>query len=134
MEFFRHRRQATMVAPNDRSAAFRAADPVGPPDQRGAYVAGVREGRLDERRRRRGHPVLGLVVGLVAVAGAAFLALAVREGSFSRGGQVVDQKLTAAADEAKAAGQTAAVKTGQAIETAGETIEHKAAGANGQNP
>ena len=71
--------------------------------------------------------MIGLLVGLVAVAGAAMLALAAHEGSFARGGQVVDQNLSAAAGQAQNAGADALAKTGQAIQGAGASIERKSA-------
>ena len=61
MQFFRHRQRA--IDP-DR------VDPVaGPPDRRDAFAAGKREGKLEERHRHRGHPMIGLLVALVAVIG-----------------------------------------------------------------
>jgi hypothetical protein len=126
MQFFRHRRRD----PVDPASPSRP--PAGPPDERDAYAAGVRQGLREARARRRGHPVLGLLVALVAVAGAAMLALAAHEGSFSRGGQVVDQNLSVAADQAKSAGADAVSKTGQAIENAGAAIAPKSSGSPSQ--
>jgi hypothetical protein len=121
MEFFKHRRREVVVDPRD------GLGPVeGPPDHRGAYAAGERQGRREERSRRRGHPLLGLLVVLVAVVGAAVLALAVHEGSFSRAGAVADQHLSTVADKAQAASADAVAKTGAAIKDAGATIEQKA--------
>ena len=106
MQFFGHRRPG-------------AAEPVmtgqmaGPPDHRDAFAEGIRRGRVEERARHRGHPVLMLLVLLVAVAGAAVIALAAREGSFSQGGQVVDRQLSVAADKAATAGRDAAAKIEQ---------------------
>jgi hypothetical protein len=121
MQFFRHRR--------------RAADPFppssGPPDERGAFAAGIREGRREERAkrdtrvRRRGHPMIGLLLVLVAVAGAAMLALAVHEGSFQRGGRVVDENISNAVTPAQTAGADAIVRTGRAIEGAGDALQPK---------
>lgn len=123
MQFFRHRRASADPDP--------VAPAAGPPDQRGAFVAGQREGRREERqrRRRRGHPVLGLLVAVVAVIGAAMLALAVHEGSFTKGGQVVDQNISAAAGQAQNAGAGALAKTGQAIQNAGASLQQSAGGA-----
>ncbi len=126
MEFWNHRRQQA-----SRTAATAMA---GPPDGREAYLAGLAEGRREERRRRRGHPIIAALVALVAVAGAAALALAAHEGSFARGGQVVDNSIAAAADQTKAAGQTAVVQTGQAIQDAGATLQQKVAGTNPSPP
>jgi hypothetical protein len=115
MQFFRHRRRTDP----DR------VDPVaGPPDHRDAFAAGRREGRREERHRHRGHPMIGLLVAVVAVIGAAMLALAVHEGSFTKGGQVVDQNLTAAAGQAQNAGADAIAQTGQAIQNAGASLKH----------
>jgi hypothetical protein len=126
MQFFRHRRRDPDVA-----YAPDAPDPPPAPrspDTRDAFAAGRRLGHREARlRRRRGHPVLGLLLGLVAMAGAAMLALAAREGSFARGGQVVDQHLSAAAGQAQNAGADAIAKTGQAIQNAGASLERKPA-------
>jgi hypothetical protein len=128
MEFFRYRRRAADPVVTD------AAGPVaGPPDHRDAFAEGLRQGRHEERKRHHGHPILKLVVVLVALAGAAMLAVAAKEGSFSRGGQVVDQNLAVAADQAKTAGAGAAAQTGQAIQSAGTTIQQKASDVTGQN-
>jgi hypothetical protein len=121
MQFFRHRR--------------RAADPMPAPDApdtrsagaRKAFAAGRRQGQREARQRRRGHPMIGLLVAVVAVAGAAMLALAAREGSFARGGQVVDRNLSAAAGQAQNAGADALARTGQAIHNAGASLERKTA-------
>ena len=122
MQFFRHRRRIDPNAPESVTAA-----PVaGPPDERGAYAAGRREGLREEQGRHRGHSIIGLLVMLVAVAGAAMLALAAHEGSFSKGGQVVDQNLAAAADQAQSAGAGALNKTGQAIQNAGASLQQQA--------
>ena len=58
-------------------------------------------GRREERARRRGHPVLSLIVFAVAVMGAGMVFLAAREGSFTRGGQVLDHKLAGVAEHAQ---------------------------------
>lgn len=120
MQFFRHRRRVETIDPD-------ASAPVaGPPDEHQAFAAGRREGYREERGRHRGHPLIGLLVALVAVAGAAMLALAVHEGSFTKGGQVVDQNLAAAAGQAQSAGAGALNKTGQAIQNAGATLQQQA--------
>jgi hypothetical protein len=122
MQFFRHR-QKPVVTTTTRDAV---APVAGPPDARDAFTAGQRVGRRDERARHHGHPVMALLVLLVAVVGAAVLALAAHEGSFSRAGAVADQNLSVAADQAKAASADAVAKTGQAIQNAGTKIEQKA--------
>jgi hypothetical protein len=124
MQFFRHRRRngnaaEASNAPDHASAAHSS-------ETREAFAAGRRLGHREARsRRRRRHPVIGLLLGLVAVAGAAMLALAAREGSFARGGRVVDQNLSAAAGQAQNAGADAIARTGQAIQNAGASLERK---------
>ena len=82
-------------------------------------------GRLDERRRHRSHPILAGLLILAAVVGVGTVYLAAHEGSFSRGGALVDQKLANAADKTQVATQDAAVATvnaGEKVQTAGETL------------
>jgi hypothetical protein len=120
MQFFRYRRRNPDIVDTADARA-----PAPPPDTREAFAAGRRLGRREGRLSRRRHPMLGLLVGLVAVAGAAMLALAAHEGSFTRGGQVVDQKLSSAAGQAQNAGADAIAQTGVAIQNAGASLEHK---------
>jgi hypothetical protein len=125
MQFFRHRRRDPDVvyASDGRDPPPAARSP----EMRDAFAAGRRLGHREARMRRRRHPMIGLLVLLVAVAGAAMLALAAREGSFARGGQVVDQTLTAAAGQAQTAGADALARTGQAIQDASASLERKSA-------
>jgi len=54
-------------------------------------------GRLDERSHRRGgFGPLGFILVLVAAVGVILVVFAIREGSFSAGGAVVDNKLVQA--------------------------------------
>ena len=122
MQFWRRGRESADANVRDSGVV------AGPPDHRDAFAEGIRQGRREERARHRGHPVLALVVALIAVAGVAMLALAAKEGSFSRGGQVVDRQLSAAAGKAQDASSSAVAQTGQALENAGATIKQKAAG------
>jgi len=97
-----------------------AAEPA-PTDLRAALREAYEQGRREERARHRGHPLIALVVFLVALVGAGMMYLAAREGSFSRGGQVVDEKLASAAGEAGAAGQSA----GAAVADAGAGLQQQ---------
>jgi hypothetical protein len=126
MQFFRHRRRGPGAARDldERDVSPAAAST---PDTRDAFAAGRRLGHREARLRRRGHPMIGLLVAVVALAGAAMLALAAREGSFARGGRVVDQNIQAAAGQAQNAGAQAIARTGQAIQSAGASLEHKTA-------
>jgi hypothetical protein len=87
-------------------------------------------GREDEARRHRSHPILAILVFAAAALGAGMIYLAAHEGSFTRGGQVVDQKLASAADTAHSASQTAAAATvnaGQDVQSAGQTLRQDSA-------
>ena len=91
-------------------------------DVRQAYDRGRRDERA-RRPRRRGSPLLMLIVLVAAVAGAGAIYLGVHEGSFSRGGQVVDQKLAGVAAPAQQATRNAADRAGDALENAGQRIK-----------
>jgi hypothetical protein len=66
------------------------------------------KGRRDERARHRSHPILALVVAVIALVGGAMIYLAAREGSFARGGQVMDKQLAQASQNAQVASQDVA--------------------------
>ena len=92
---------------------------------REAYDRGRRDERA-RRPRRHSSPFLALVVLLAAAAGAGAIYLGVQQGSFSRGGQVVDQKLQSVAQPATQATRNVANKTGDALENAGQRIKQSA--------
>ena len=75
--------------------------------------------------RRHGHPLLATLVVLVALVGALWLALAVREGSFTDAGKVVDAKVAEVTTPAKDAARTATERSGQAVANAGQAIEQQ---------
>lgn len=102
--FERRRRPHPADAPAGPAPALDASD------LKEAY----RLGRKDERARRKRHPVMMTVLFLLALAGAAFLALAAINGSFREAGQVADHNLTVAAERAEPAVRGAA---GEAAET-----------------
>jgi flagellin-like protein len=83
------------------------------------------QGRERERatRRRGGSPLLSLVVLLAVVVAAGFIYLAVRHGSFSNGGAVLDQEIDTAAHTVNAPIKNAAVTTGEALQRAGEKLK-----------
>lgn len=87
-----------------------------------AYARGREDGRREERARRS-HPVRNLVVGTVAIAGGAILAVAAWYGSFGRGGEVVDQKLAVAADRAEPVVREAVGEAGVAVRAAGRDLQ-----------
>jgi hypothetical protein len=87
--------------------------------------AAYERGRQDERAQRRRHPLMMTLLFVAALAGLAILGVAAYEGSFARGGVVVDQNLSAAADRAEPAVRGAAADAGQAVQGAGRTLKEK---------
>ena len=83
-------------------------------------------GRKEERARHRSHPVLALLVFAVAIAGAGMVFLAAKEGSFTRGGQVLDHKLGGVAEHAQAGSVHAAIlvaDAGRQVAIAGKSLK-----------
>ena len=70
--------------------------------------AAYEKGRRDERSRHRSHPILTLVVAVIALVGGTMIYLAAREGSFAQGGRVVDANLSTATQTAQVASQDVA--------------------------
>ncbi len=101
MRFWNHDRSDPVDAPTPVATAT-------PADLKEALREAYEHGRREERARHRGHPLIALVVFLVALMGAGMMYLAAREGSFARGGQFVDQKLASAEGRTTAAGQALA--------------------------
>jgi hypothetical protein len=81
-------------------------------------------GRRDERARRRRSPLLSLLILVVAAVGGALVYLAASEGSFTRGGGVVDRAIGHVADQAK----PAVNRTGDALENAGRSLKNSTGG------
>ena len=81
-------------------------------------------GRRDERARRvkRGHPVLSTLLLLVAAAGAFVIYLGVQQGSFSSGGETIDQHI----QTAQQAGRNTADRAGDALQAAGQHLKRTA--------
>ena len=69
---------------------------------------------------------------LVAALGVLFIVFAIREGSFSAGGAVVDNKLVQATSGVAPAIDSAASKTGTAMETAGQNLKDQGAAIAGK--
>ena len=85
--------------------------------------AAYERGRDRERSRHRGSPFLSLLVLLAVVIAGAFIYLAIRNGSFSSGGAVVDRSLDQAAHTVDAPIKNAAIKTGDALQKAGQDLK-----------
>jgi hypothetical protein len=100
--------------------------PAGVPDSPEMKVK-VREaydkGRLEERRRHHGSPMLTLLVVLVAAVGAVTLYYAFSQGSFMNGGAAIDSKIAQVDSGAAPAIQTAAQKAGALAQTAGQKLQ-----------
>ena len=79
-------------------------------------------GRRDERSRHRGHPVIGLLLAVVALMGVGLVYLAAREGSFSGGGQVIDQKLAVASNDVSQTASRAVAGAGDTVTGAGQRV------------
>ena len=80
-------------------------------------------GRARGRGARRGSPLMSLLVVVLVAAGAALIYLAVRNGSFSNGGAVVDQSLNTVAHAVNAPLKGAAKTTGEALQNAGNSLK-----------
>lgn len=104
-----------------------AATVPGAEDLRDAYD----RGRRDERAQRKRHPLMMTLLVMAALAGGAMLAVAAMEGSFGRGGEVVDRNLSAAADRAEPAVRDAAQETGAALREAGQSLRDETTPADG---
>jgi len=112
-----------------------AAQPVAVVDPK-TYDADMRRaydhGRLDERSRHRGFGPFAFILVVVAALGVLFIVFAIREGSFSAGGAVVDNKLVQATSGVAPAIDSAASKTGTAMETAGQNLKDQGAAIGGK--
>ena len=83
-------------------------------------------GRRDERARRPAFSLVSVAVLMAAIVGGGALYLAVKEGSFSQGGAVVDHSLSSASDKVQAPVRGAADRAGSALEHAGQNLKEKA--------
>lgn len=93
-----------------------APDALDKADLREAYE----RGRRDERAARKRHPVLMTFTVIAAAVGVLLLVLAAVNGSFARGGGVVDQGLNLAANRAEPAVREAAGEARQSLPGVGE--------------
>jgi hypothetical protein len=93
-------------------------------------------GRKDERTRRRTHPLITALVAIIALIGVGTIYLAAREGSFARGGEVVDHKLQGATAPAQAVTREASLamnNAGQKLQDAGTELRQNSSGSNGSS-
>lgn len=82
-------------------------------------------GRQDERASRRRHPVFMTLMMVAAAVGLVVLGAAAWQGSFARGGRVVDGQIASAADRAEPAVRGVAADAGQALSQVGQSLEDK---------
>ncbi len=80
-------------------------------------------GRQRERLARRGSPLFNSIILLAVVVAGVFIYLAVRQGSFTGAGAVVDQKLDQTAHTINAPLKSAAENTGDALKKAGQDLK-----------
>ncbi|MGI9169219.1 MAG: hypothetical protein ACR2FH_03465 [Caulobacteraceae bacterium] len=86
---------------------------------RGAINDAYDRGRREERLRHRGSPLLALITAVLVIIALAVLILAVNRGSFMAAGAVIDGWIRSPV-------QTAADKTGNALQNAGQDIKDRA--------
>ena len=80
-------------------------------------------GKRDQRKAQKNHPLLTLLIVLLAVLGVAVGVLALREGSFSGAGQVLDRGTSTARVEAREAALDAKDAAGEATQDAGAALQ-----------
>jgi len=96
---------------------------------RRAYLRGRRDERALQRGANRGGvSVANLIVLFAACLCVLFVALAIHEGSFARGGQVLDRRIAAASASARQTTELAVAEAGQAIQNVGGRLKQSAAG------
>jgi hypothetical protein len=104
---------------DERRSEGRIVGPAAPAEVNAAY----RRGRAEAAPRRRGGaPILTLLVLLIVIFGAVMLYLAAQNGSFARGGAVIDRDLSQATQPVRKAED----KTGQALKNAGAHLQQDA--------
>jgi len=98
-------------------------------------------GRLEERRRHQGSPMLTLLLFIVAAVGAVTLYYSFRQGSFMGGGAAIDNRIAQVGSNAAPALQSAAEKAGALAKTAGQelrsqgrAVQQSAASENAASP
>ena len=96
-------------------------------DLREAYE----HGRRDERARRKRHPIGMTITFAAAIFGAVIVVLALVNGSFGAGGQVVDNSLQIAKEQAAPVASQAAADAGQSLKDAAQSAKSKASNVAG---
>lgn len=116
-----------------RPATTDPAVVVAPSDLDGQLKDAYERGRRDEHGRRRPRfGLFGLILVVGAALGALFIVVAVRQGSFTAGGAVVDNKLSQAASPVTSTIGNVAAQTGSALQNAGQNLKDEGAALSGQ--
>ena len=116
--------------PDDRAAAIDRAQVLDYKEVQADVRQAYERGRRDERASRRRHPIFMTLTFVAAICGVALRALAAANGSFSAGGSVADQNLSAAVNKAEPAARDAASQAGQGLRDAGQAAKAKATGSS----
>ena len=109
-----------------RDEHSRLRESTTPPVDRSALNEAYDRGRRDAHARRRGAPLVGFLVLLVAVIGGIIIYLSIKEGSVGAAGAKVDQSISATAQKVQAPIRGAADKTGNALQNAGQSLKDRA--------
>lgn len=117
--------------PEDRTAALDRAEQLDLKETKADLREAYERGRKDERASRKRHPMLMTLLFVTAICGAALLALAAVNGSFSRGGDVADENLRAVVKRAEPQVRAAASQAGQSLRDAGTAAKAKVDGSPG---
>jgi hypothetical protein len=115
---------------DDRTAALDRAEALDYKEVQADVRQAYERGRSDERASRRRHPIFMTLTFVAAICGVALLALAAANGSFSGGGAVADQNLSAAVNKAEPQVRDAASQAGQSLRDAGQAAKAKATGSS----
>jgi hypothetical protein len=119
-----------VLDPDDHTAALSRAEALDIKEVQADVREAYERGRSDERASRRRHPIFMTLIFVAAICGVALLALAAANGSFSAGGSVADQNLTAAVNKAEPQVRGAASQAGQSLRDAGQAAKAKATGSS----
>jgi hypothetical protein len=112
--------------PDDRTSALNRAEQLDIKEAQADVREAYERGRRDERASRKRHPIFMTFTFIAAICGVVLLALAAVNGSFTRGGDVADQNLKAAVNQAEPQVRGAASQAGQSLRDAGQAAKAKA--------
>jgi hypothetical protein len=117
--------------PDDRTSALNRAEQLDIKEAQADVREAYERGRRDERASRKRHPIFMTLTFIAAICGVVLLALAAVNGSFTRGGEVADQTLQIAVNQAEPQVRDAATQAGQSLRDAGEAAKAKTTGSAG---